>query len=185
MPQPKEEERLPTTLEEFLAWQEERDEWYEFINGEVAVRGATTPRHDQIAANVIAALHAPLRDQPCRVLTTGSTVEVESGEAVRPDALVTCETSTEGTHEPVVVVEVSSPGSSNNDYRRKRRLYEAMPSVRHYLLIEPDERLVWHFEKQADGLFMPRMVRDGTVLLDPPGVRLDLAAVYAGIPFDA
>ncbi len=54
------------TAEEFLAWDMNQAERWEFVAGDVfAVTGATTP-HVTVAMNVAFALRQHLRGTPCR-----------------------------------------------------------------------------------------------------------------------
>ena len=104
----------------------------------------------------------------------------------RTDGLVSCETvEDDAIREPVIVIEVLSPSTSGRDLTRKVALYERVASIRHYLAISQEEVFVYHFRRDETGRFQPRLVREGALDLDPPGVGLALDAVYAGVRFAA
>jgi Uma2 family endonuclease len=58
--------------------------------------------------------------------------------------------------------------------------YFTVPSVQHYLLIETRRRLVLHHRRGAEGEIVTRFLQAGRLRLDPPGIELEVAALYAG-----
>lgn len=54
-----------------------------------------------------------------------------------------------------------------------------MASIQHYLVIEQDRRRVVHHRRGGDGDLEPRILRDGVVPLDPPGIAIDFPTIYA------
>jgi Uma2 family endonuclease len=79
---------------------------------------------------------------------------------------------------PVIIVEVLSPSTGRNDVSRKLAGYFRLPSVAHYLIIDPDEPLVIHHQRGAGGDILTHIVREGTLALDPPGMELAVADLY-------
>jgi hypothetical protein len=56
-----------------------------------------------------------------------------------------------------------------------------LPSVAHYLLVDTQRRLVVHHHRSpGEQEFRTAIARGGTLRLDPPGLGLDLDAIYAG-----
>jgi hypothetical protein len=52
--------------------------------------------------------------------------------------------------------------------------------VRHYLIVDPDQRLVInHSRAQADTV-ATRIVHDGPIALDPPGIELAVRHFFIG-----
>lgn len=64
------------------------------------------------------------------------------------------------------------------DVSRKLAGYFALPSVRHYLIVNPDQPLILHHERREDGLIVTHIIRDGAITLDPPGVEIAMTAIY-------
>ena len=58
--------------------------------------------------------------------------------------------------------------------------YFRLPSVAHYLIIDPDEVLVIHHQRRADDDILTRILRDGAITLDPPGIEVKIAEIYGG-----
>jgi Uma2 family endonuclease len=80
--------------------------------------------------------------------------------------------------EPVIIVEVMSPASEADDAGRKWFSYRKIPSLKHYLVVSQDERVVQVHSRSGD-LWSERFVSAGAIELDDPRVRLDVAALYA------
>jgi Uma2 family endonuclease len=74
-------------------------------------------------------------------------------------------------------VEVLSPGTVAVDTGAKLAGYFRLPSVRHYLLVHPSRREIIH-HRRTDDAILTRIVREGTIALDPPGIQLALDEIY-------
>ena len=49
----------------------------------------------------------------------------------------------------------------------------------HYLIVDPDRPLIIHHARAADGdSILTRIVREGAIALDPPGIGLSLIDIY-------
>ena len=109
------------------------------------------------------------------------TVPIDEHTAYEPDALVHCGTPIPAQQltvpAPVIVVEVLSPTTSHNDTSAKLIGYFKLPSVRHYLVIDPQARTLTHYARGQDGAVVPRTLTSGTLRLDPPGIELQLSDV--------
>ena len=70
------------------------------------------------------------------------------------------------------MVEVLSPSSLARDSGAKLEDYFRLPSVRHYLIVKTENRTIIHHARGADGIILTRIVHEGPLLLDPPGIIL-------------
>jgi Uma2 family endonuclease len=179
--------RLST--DEFLRWLENRAETerWELIDGEpVRSMSPETVRHVELKRNVLESLRAGLRaaDLPCRALGDGVAVRVDRHSYFQPDASVTCAEHVDPdaieVPDPIVVVEVVSPGTRVRDQTVKLVDYFTVPSIQHYVLIETQRRLVLRHRRGGEGEVVTRFVEDGRLQLDPPGIEVAIAALYAG-----
>jgi Uma2 family endonuclease len=175
---------LPTTLAEFHAWHARQAEVFEFLDGMPTSMAPGSKAHTLIKGNVFAALRRALGNGPCRVLVDGASVETEASYLI-PDVVVECgalDLATPSVAEPLVVVEIASPGSEKDDLARKERIYLGLPSLQHYLVVHQDRRAVVHHQRRDDlGGFLTTIVQQGAIALDPPGVRLTLDDIYEGL----
>ena len=131
-------------------------------------------RHFGVALNVISALRAHLRGTTCKTFAIDIKLHIDVlGSYFYPDAFVTCSLQNGQDplvkREPSLVVAVLSPSTAAHDRGDKFQAYRTLPSLRDYLLIDPDPRRC--------GLH--RLGDDGLWVLHPsePGVSVTLKSV--------
>jgi Uma2 family endonuclease len=172
------------TVDEFLAWAEENPGRYELSEGEVHAMSPERIGHAKTKFAVQSALLAAIRKAgvPCHMIPDGATVRVGKRTAYEPDALVYCgpERPDDAIEipNPVIVVEVLSPGTRHIDNAAKLSGYFAVASVRHYLIVDIEKRLILHHARGEGELLTTRIVREGALALDPPGLLLDFDACF-------
>lgn len=112
------------------------------------------------------------------------TVRIDETTAYEPDALVYCgpklPPSAIEVPDPAIVVEVLSPSSRQIDLAIKLVGYFRLPGLAHYLIVDPTEPLILHHSRAAGDAILTRVVTEGMIGLDPPGMEFALADVYAG-----
>ena len=173
-------------VDEFLNWAVGRSGRYELFRGEVIAMSPETVGHAVIKAAVYAALLSSIRQRclPCHVLPDGVTVRIDNETAYQPDAQVYCgEKLTSTTLEvpnPVIIVEVLSTSTRRVDLSQKLIGYFRLPSVQHYVIVDPTQPVVVHHSRSADTI-ITRIATEGRIALDPPGLEFDLADIYAGV----
>jgi Uma2 family endonuclease len=172
-------------VDAFLAWAEGREGRWELRDGQPVMMAPERAAHALTKLSAQIALRDGVRraDLPCRVFPDGMTVRIMSRTAFEPDALVVCPPPTDLTTmeipNPVIVVEVLSPSTAADDHGPKLDGYFALPSVAHYLILDADRRvMIWHKRGQA-GAIETRVVRDGVLRLDPPGLEAEAAEFFA------
>ncbi|MGH9056285.1 MAG: Uma2 family endonuclease [Acidimicrobiales bacterium] len=88
----------------------------------------------------------------CRTFQSDRKLPVASGDVYYPDVLVVCGKAADAQYESdaSVVVEVLSPSTRTQDRREKLRSYGALPSITHYVLVEPELRRmeIAHWDSQ-------------------------------------
>jgi Uma2 family endonuclease len=118
---------------------------------------------------------------PFEVYPDGVTVEVDDKDFER-DAILRYGDELPGdgvsVPDPLVVVEVLSPGTRQDDLTRKMVAYFRVPSVRHCLIFWVDRRRVIHQRWRGDdeGIETP-VLTAGAIRLDPPGVVVTVEEV--------
>jgi Uma2 family endonuclease len=80
---------------------------------------------------------------------------------------------------PLILVEVLSPSTKKRDHGVKLQGYFTLPSLSHYLIIDPDRRLLIHHKRGTADAIEPRIVTGPRLQLDPPGLDVDLTEVLA------
>ena len=118
---------------------------------------------------------------PCEVLQTvwpsGSTLGRRTNRTRRSFADPRSRGRIESTI-PIVVVEVLSPSTAAIDHGRKLSGYFSLPSVQHYLILDPERRVVIHHKRGSGDAIETRVLTDGAARLDPPGFEVAVEALF-------
>ena len=170
----------------FLAWADGRNGRWELRDGKPVMMAPERAIHALTKFAAQKALDAAVARAGLsyRVFPDGVTVRINSRTAFEPDALVVCpsppDLNSMEIPNPVVVVEVLSPSTAADDHGPKLDGYFSVASVEHYLILDPDRRVViWHKRWQA-GAIETRILRDGRVRLDPPGLEAEVEGFFDG-----
>jgi Uma2 family endonuclease len=174
------------TVPEFLAWAAAQPRGrYELVRGEVVAMAPERARHNLAKANVFRALSDAVAKAglPCTVFTDGMTVVIDKECSREPDAAVQCGVATDLDstilEAPLIVVEVASPSSERDDTGDKLVEYFSVPSIRHYLIVKPEQDVVIHHARGATGDISTRIVADGDISLQPPGLTIPARELLA------
>ncbi|HVH46795.1 MAG TPA: Uma2 family endonuclease [Labilithrix sp.] len=172
---------------EYLAWETAQPDRHQYLRGEVYAMAGGSPRHNLLAANVLARLHASLRGGACRPFSSDQKIYVPAtGDYVYPDATVICgpvelhEGSSDVIENPRVVVEVLSKSTEQHDRGDKWEDYREIPSLTDYVLVSQRVARIEHFGRDADGSWRYRVVGAGGRLELSTGTVLVVDELYEG-----
>jgi Uma2 family endonuclease len=171
------------TVDEFLAWSAMQPGRFELVNGEVFSMSPERVSHGRLKFRCQKALERALTEAGlgCEVLPDGATVRIDDRTAYKPDALVYCGPPLDGeaieVPNPVIVVEVLSPGTTAHDTGQKLAGYFLVTSVQHYLIVDPTQKAVIH-HRRGPSAIETRIATDGTVRFDPPGLELRVPDLF-------
>jgi Uma2 family endonuclease len=175
------------SLDEFLAWEREQPERYEYAGGVVTMMTGGSAAHVTIALNLAMALRQALRGTGRRPF--GSDMKVIANEtACYPDVSVTCHPvgdRDDNISHPVLVIEVISPSTEREDRGRKKFDYFATPSIQQYAIIEQDVRRVDLYTRSGDRWTDEIVEGDAALTLSSIGVEITLDAIYEDTELDA
>ncbi len=173
----------PWTVEEFLAFEAEEPERYEFVGGVIRMMTGGSAAHSAIKLNIALALRTALGSGPCRPYVNDLKVVTETA-VMYPDVVVTCAPlapDDDRVPEPAVVVEVLSPITERHDRIAKWREYQRIGSLRHFVVVEQKERRIEVYTRTQSGWELATVEPPGdTVLLKAIDARLSLEAIYQG-----
>jgi Uma2 family endonuclease len=174
------------TVDEFLVWAEGQPGRYELCGGAVYAMSPQRAGHAKVKLAVTLELIRAVKAAglPCHVMPDGMTVRITDDTAHEPDTLVYC--GIEVDHDvleinnPIIVVEVLSPSTKHIDVGTKLPNYFSLPSVRHYLIVDPGpaRKLATLHSRRKDGSILTTIIRSGSFRLDPPGLQLNFDAFY-------
>ena len=173
------------TVDEFLPWAEAQERGrYELHEGEVIAMSPERAGHWKTKGAVFIALRDAIRAAglKCHAVPDGATVRISQGTAFEPDALLYCgdEVARDSLEvpNPVIVVEVLSPGTQMTDMRDKLRGYFTVASIHHYLIVDPEKQMAIHHARGQGDALQTRLVSAGELRLDPPGLTVTLASFF-------
>jgi Uma2 family endonuclease len=172
------------TVDQFLEWAIEQPKRHELVQGEIYLMSPETLGHAKIKGLAYTALAAGLRKRKlnCHAVPDGMTLRIDNETAYEPDALVYCgqelPLSTIEVPNPVIVVEVLSPSTRHIDGSLKLAGYFKLPSMMHYLIINPSQPTVIHHTRSTGDVILTRVITEGLIKLDPPGFELVLSDIY-------
>jgi Uma2 family endonuclease len=185
------------TADEFLAWAEglpREAGRFELWDGEVIVKrgpsgfdNAERAQHWKLKGAIYRALHdAVVRaGLPCHAVPDGASVRLTDDRLVESDALVYCGAEVPRTFlevsNPVIVVEVLSPSTLRFDLGDKLQGYFSLPSLQHYLVIDPDRARPVHYGRGSGDAIEPHIVTGPRLQLDPPDLDVDVSEVLASL----
>jgi Uma2 family endonuclease len=173
----------PWTVDDFLAFEAEEPERYEFVDGIVRMMTGASAAHSAIKLNLAIGLKAALASGPCRVDVDDLKVVTEAA-IMYPDVLVICRPiapEDDRVTDPTVVIEVLSPTTQRHDRIAKWREYQKIPSLQHFVLVEQAERRVEVYSRTETGWALASVEPpQNTVVLQSIGASLSLEAIYQG-----
>ena len=176
------------TSAEFLSWSAGQEKRFELEGGEIIEMAAEQAKHALTKYAATKALENGMQRSglDCQVFPDGMTVVVDNHHVRLPDASVQCspiDLESTTLDNPVILVEVVSPSSVNRDESQKLIEYFSIPSVCHYLMLSPDQRLVVHFKRGAEsGRIETRIMSEGRIDLTPPGFSVEVGDLLGGLP---
>ncbi len=135
--------RRPMTVDEFFEWESRQQAKYELIEGIIYMMVGGSAAHAAIRDSTTAALNAKLAPRGCRAYAE---FRVDSRiNATYPDVAVACPalgSQEDRIVDPLLIIEVLSESTEDNDHNKKWRRYRMLPSLQYYLMSAHDERRV-------------------------------------------
>ncbi len=181
------------SLEEYFALEDASAARFEYWDGDILCMSGGSRAHATISSNVVILLGNSLRGGRCRAYTGDLAVYTPTLLPYRyPDASAACG-EPEFKHikghdalvNPVVVVEVLSPSTGALDEGSKFAAYQAIPTLRDYLLVAQDEPRVTHHTRLESGEWERRDITglEASLELESIGCALKLRDIYDGVAF--
>lgn len=176
----------------YLDWEAQQTDKHEYLDGEVFAMAGASDAHVTLAGNLFVALRTHLRGGPCSVFISDMKLRVEADNAYfYPDVFVTCAEAdrTQPLHKstPTLVAEVLSSSTSAYDRGAKFAAYRKLPSLREYLLIDPERTSADLFRRNEEGqwVLFPHEAAGDVLELASVGLRLPLAQLYEDVELQA
>ena len=159
---------------------------HEFYQGEIFAMAGASLAHNHLSADVLTFLRGAVRAQGCSAFGSDLRVKTPDGLFTYPDVMVICgpvaltRDRPDTVTNPCVIVEVLSDATRDYDRGEKFALYQAIPTLQEYLLIEQDHVHLehWHRQPTGDWAAQTYTILDAVIVLPTLGVTLPLREVY-------
>jgi len=156
---------------------------WELYDGQPVARPPERVRHISTKGRALIALDTAVRRAglACKALSDGLTIRIREDRAFVPGALVVCPPPPPDAiliDNPLIVVEVLSPSTAAVDHGIKLEGYFSLPSLAHYLILDADRRVVIHHRRGQAGVIETRILSAGALPLEPPGLVVEVAALF-------
>jgi Uma2 family endonuclease len=179
------------SVEEFLAWPGEGDTRYQLRDGVPVAMAPPSPAHSILAGNLVGEIFPKLRHRP--PCTVRSEAGIRSPSNVRSfhhaDVVVSCTPVSLGQQETegaILVIEVLSPSTADDDRRVKLPDYRMIPTVQEIVLI--DSRFVYCevHRRSGDDRWITDLLRrpEDRLRLETVALDIALSEVYANVPLE-
>ena len=176
------------TLSEFLSFEETAKIKHQLVAGKIYNMAGGSGKHSRIAVNATVELRLRSRSRGCGVFNSDMLVRMDDNNAVYPDISVVC-----GVHRysddrelallnPILVIEVTSPSTRDDDRGWKLELYKSLPSMRACLIID-QQRIFAELRTRADAGWQLQTFDSLTELIPLAALNIELpmAQVYADV----
>lgn len=178
--------RVPEFIELIRPFPDE--ERWELLDGEPVLMAPQTERHQRVVGNLMDRLRPAARRQGCVALPGLGMLHDEIEDyAPIPDVVVRCGAMVSGGYatDPILIAEVLSPSTMDNDRGRKLAFYKSIATLRTLLIVYQDEVRIEAWERgEGEGAWTFRVLKGLDEVLPIPDLATELpvAAVYEDVP---
>jgi Uma2 family endonuclease len=183
--------RLPrATYADYLAVERDSPVRHEFVDGVIIAMAGGSSLHSRLAgrfAGVLTAFASP----NCFYHTSDQRFWIEpTGHGRYSDGSLLCGDPEHPEHDkdaainPVIIVEVVSPSSAQQDHGDKRQDYQSFASLQAYVVVEQDQRAIKVYRRDGRGAWQrePMTYRDGDSFELPRlGQPIRVNQIYDGL----
>jgi len=175
------------TKEEYLETESIAEYKSEYYSGEIFAMAGGTPEHSAICFNLIRRVAEAIDNKNCRGFESNMKLEIAEADAfVYPDLMVICgeiefaENRKDAVTNPVLIIEVLSPGTESFDRGKKFEYYQIIKSLKEYVLVSQEEPVVETYFRQDKNQWLYTVAKglDKTVLFNSIEYEIELKDIY-------
>jgi Uma2 family endonuclease len=177
------------TIEEFLSWQADQEERFEFVDGQPRAMAGAKLRHDRMTGNAYTEVRRQLRanGSPCDEFTSDIGILTPPGHLRRPEVSVLCPPFDEEamtSDRPRLVVEVLSESTARVDRLVKLDEYKAIEAMHYIVFADPARVEVGFWFRDSARAWQSQIFHEMEAVIDMPslGLGVSLAALYERVP---
>ncbi|MFQ3597235.1 MAG: Uma2 family endonuclease [Chloroherpetonaceae bacterium] len=175
------------TREEYLDFERNSEERYEFVNGELVKREMPRIIHEIIVGNLIVLLNAVLKGKIYRALPSGVKIDINAfGNYRYADVSVVpsenLDFESDILDNAVVLFEVSSKSTMNIDRGEKFEDYQTLASLKEYVLVSTEKVQVELFRRKTKNEWDYMVLNDKTMRLELKSIDAEMSVeeIYDG-----
>jgi Uma2 family endonuclease len=181
--------RYRYSYEEYLVYERDSGMKHEYDGGEIFAMAGGSRRHNALALRVGSAVDATRRpgcvafqsDQRVRILATGRTTYPDVSMVCGPIEGDPADPQGATITNPVLIVEVLSPTTEQEDRGNKWQHYQRIPSLQEYVLVSQTAPRIERYRRLPSGDWEYHEATEGTLQL-ACGAAIDLVRLYADLP---
>lgn len=171
------------TEQEYLEAEKLSDLKHEYFDGEIFAMAGTSKNHQLLTGNVFAEIRNHLKGTPCLTFSSDIKVRLDKGNKFfYPDVVVACEKETDEyfVNSPRLIIEVLSDSTRKFDKDLKRKIYQNIPSLEEYVLIEQDHVEI-EISRKSENWQSSYYFLDDEVKFESIGLTLPILEIYARV----
>jgi Uma2 family endonuclease len=177
------------SIGEYLEIEDAATEKHEYYHGEIFAMSGARQEHNRVAENIFLALGNKLKGKSCRPHTSDTRVHIQQNTLFTyPDLSVVCGDPEYLNNDelnllnPTVIFEVLSPSTQSYDKGEKFSLYRDIPTLKEYVLVDPDHIWADVFHLNERGHWQLTEYRSITETLQIKAIKVSLkmSIVYEG-----
>lgn len=177
------------SIEEYFELENELNQKFEYVNGEIFDMTGGTINHSLISTNVTTVFSLLLRDTPCTVLNSDAKLSIDKMKSFfYPDAMVLCEAGKidkKSVQYPEIIIEVLSPSTEDYDHGKKFAFYRLIKTLNIYIMLHQDKPLAEVYQRTPNSSWL---LKEYSSLDDIIPVKnnllLAMADLYRQVKFD-
>jgi len=174
------------SLRDYLDVEKHSGMKHEYYKGTIFAMAGASPEHNKIVFNVTRSMILQMQGKSCDILGSDQRVNIPVNSLYTyPDLTIVCDEPAFGEDNmsltnPAAIIEVLSPTTKDYDRTTKFRLYQDIPTLHEYILIDSTAVLVEHHYKNAEGewIYQKWDQLADSVTIKAGGVSLLLEDVY-------
>lgn len=153
--------KLTYSIQEYLEIEQNSNEKYEYLSGEIFAMAGGTLNHSLISSNFIRSASNSIikKGKSCRTYGSDAKIASSDEDFHYADAFVICgktevyPENPQAAKNPILIVEVLSPTTESYDRGAKFQYYQNIETFREYVLVSQDRILVEVFYKPENTHF--------------------------------
>ncbi len=179
--------KLYYSKEEYLEMEAAAAYKSEYYQGEIFAMSGGTRKHSIICINLYRTISEATYHNDCVLFESNMKLEIAEADAyVYPDVMVVCgdaeaaENTPDPISNPILVIEVLSPGTESFDRGLKFEYYKTVPTLKEYVLVSQSKPKIEVFFRGNENLWTYTIVEglDKTVFLQSLDYEIALKEIY-------